>query len=196
MANYQMDSYIDVPTRIADFRRQYPDGSLQPANPYQPFQIITIKGTETGGKEVEETFIVYAAAAYRWTDDPRPGIGLAYEVFPGRTNFTRGSELMNAETSAWGRAIIAALAADSRKGIASAEEVRNRKAERELPRNRDGSISRSRASDEELAAAGSMTHEQYSEHTKLVKDATALPRKAERSTRVDEAAGPWGADQP
>jgi hypothetical protein len=38
---------------------------------------------------------------------------------------------MNAETSAWGRAIIAVGAADSRKGIASAEEVRNRAAERE-----------------------------------------------------------------
>ena len=35
---------------------------------------------------------------------------------------------MNAETSAWGRAIIAVLAADTQK-IASAEEVRNRQSE-------------------------------------------------------------------
>lgn len=35
---------------------------------------------------------------------------------------------MNAETSAWGRAIVAALAADTQK-VASAQEVRNRQAD-------------------------------------------------------------------
>ena len=39
---------------------------------------------------------------------------------------------MNAETSAWGRAIVAALAADTQK-IASAQEVRNRQAEQQYP---------------------------------------------------------------
>jgi hypothetical protein len=34
--------------------------------------------------------------------------------------------VQNAETAAWGRAIVAVLAADTRKGIASSEEVRNR----------------------------------------------------------------------
>jgi hypothetical protein len=38
--------------------------------------------------------------------------------------------LQNAETSAWGRAVMAALAADASKGVASAEEVRNRVADR------------------------------------------------------------------
>lgn len=129
------DDYVDVPTRIAEFRAQYPEGSLQPADLSRPFWIETISGTDKNGQAaVEQTFICYAAAAYRHPDDPRPGIGLAYEVFPGRTNFTRGSELMNAETSAWGRAIIAVLAADSRRGIASAEEVRNRQAERDAAR--------------------------------------------------------------
>jgi len=42
--------------------------------------------------------------------------------------------------------------------------------EEELPRNRDGSISRSRASDEQLAAVGTMTREQMREHNKLAKD--------------------------
>jgi hypothetical protein len=35
---------------------------------------------------------------------------------------------MNAETSSWGRALIAVGAADAKKGIASANEVRNAKA--------------------------------------------------------------------
>jgi hypothetical protein len=39
--------------------------------------------------------------------------------------------LQNAETSAWGRAIVAALAADTRAGVASADEVHNRQRERD-----------------------------------------------------------------
>ena len=116
------EGYNDVAARIVEFREKHPEGSLQPANPAAPYEVRTIG---------EQTFIVYVAAAYRTPDDQRPGIGVAYEQFPGRTPYTRGSELQNAETSAWGRAIVAALAADTKKGIASAEEVRNRSAERE-----------------------------------------------------------------
>jgi len=124
MALDNMD-YIDVASRIVDFRTKHPEGSLQPADLSQPFQIVDIGGQQ---------FVVVVAAAYRTPDDPRPGIGMAYETFPGKTNFTRGSELQNAETSAWGRAIVAALAADTKRGIASQEEVRNRRAEQEQPR--------------------------------------------------------------
>src|SRR5690606_40824121 len=78
----------------------------------------------TGVQTCALPIFVVVAAAYRTPDDQRPGIGMAYEPYPGRTPYTRGSELQNAETSAWGRAIVAALAADTRRGIASAEEVR------------------------------------------------------------------------
>lgn len=121
---YAATDYIDVATRIVEFRDRYPEGSLQPADPTAPYRIETIGG---------DTYIVVVAAAYRNPSDERPGIGMAYEVYPGKTNFTRGSELQNAETSAWGRAIVAALAADTKRGIASQEEVRNRTAEREDP---------------------------------------------------------------
>jgi hypothetical protein len=119
-----LGDYIDVPARIAEFRGKYPDGSLQPANLAQPFTVLDVAG---------QTYIAVVAAAYRTPDDPRPGVGMAYEVFPGRTPYTKGSELQNAETSAWGRAIIAALAADAKRGIATAEEVRNRRAEQDAP---------------------------------------------------------------
>jgi hypothetical protein len=58
------------------------------------------------------------------------------------------------------------------------------------PRNKDGSISRSRMSDEELAANGSMTGPQLREHNKLVKDVQSNPKKAERlaATPADD---PW-----
>lgn len=126
-----LDDYIDVPSRIAEFRERYPEGSLQPADPHKPFEIQQVSGTDKNGKDITGTFIIYTAAAYRTPDDQRPGIGMAWEVFPGRTPYTAGSELMNAETSAWGRAIVAALASDSKRGVSSREEVRNRSAEQD-----------------------------------------------------------------
>ena len=112
-----LENYVDVRQRIQMFREKYPNGSLQPADPTKPYTIETIG---------DKTFIVYVAAAYRTPDDPRPGIGSAFEPIPGRTPYTRDSELMNAETSAWGRAIVAVLAVDHLPAVASAEEVRNR----------------------------------------------------------------------
>jgi len=117
-----LDNYVDVATRIEQFRAKFPDGRLRPVNPEQPYKVETIGG---------DTFIVYAAAAYRTPDDVLPGIGVAWEAYPGKTQFTRGSELQNAETSAWGRALVAALQADTRAAVASQEEVRNRQAERD-----------------------------------------------------------------
>jgi len=117
-----LDGYVDVATRIAEFRAAFPDGRLRPVNPDQPYRIETVGN---------DTFITYSAACYRAPDDPLPGIGTAQEAYPGKTPYTRGSEIQNAETSAWGRAIVAALQADTRKGIASHEEVRNRQAERD-----------------------------------------------------------------
>jgi hypothetical protein len=123
--------YIDVATRITEFRDKHPHGSLAPWDPTKPYELIKATGIAKDGEEFTATFIVVVAAAHRTPDDPAPGVGMAWEIFPGRTPYTLGSELMNAETSAWGRAIIAVGAADSKKGIASAEEVRNRAAEHE-----------------------------------------------------------------
>jgi len=125
MSNYEnrLDDYVDVAERIRIFRERHPGGSLQPMNPARPFEILEVAGS---------TFVVYVAAAYRSPDDELPGIAVAWEPFPGRTPYTAGSELMNAETAAWGRAIVAALAADTKK-IATLDEVRARRSE-EAPR--------------------------------------------------------------
>lgn len=104
------DDYVEVNERILEFRDKYPDGVLQAEIVPCPF----------------EGFLAVKAYAYRTPDDPLPGTGMAWEPVPGKTNFTRDSELMNAETSAWGRALIAVGAADAKRGIASANEVRNR----------------------------------------------------------------------
>jgi hypothetical protein len=117
MANFKgaLD-YIDVATRIVEFREKYPTGSLR----QESLEFVR----DFAGKD----WVVFTAAAYRTPDDQCPGIGTAWEPVPGPTQFTRDSEVQNAETAAWGRAMVAALAVDTKKGIASAEEVRNRSA--------------------------------------------------------------------
>lgn len=113
MARPNMDDYVDVAERLVEFRDKHPDGSLQ---------TLDVQFLEFGGQH----WVVYRAAAYRTPDDARPGHGAAWEPVPGRTPFTKDSELQNAETSAWGRAIVAALAADTKRGVASRQEVEAR----------------------------------------------------------------------
>ena len=113
MSNYQRPlDYIDVATRLTEMREKFPDLTMTQ---------VEMKFLTFGGKD----WVVYTAAAYRTPDDQRPGIGTAWEPVPGPTNFTRDSEVQNAETAAWGRALIA-IGASTKNGIASVEEVTNR----------------------------------------------------------------------
>ena len=107
--SYNLDGYVDVPTRMAAFYARFPEGSLQMDPPVF---------TEVLGK----AFVWAQARAYRHPDDPRPGIGTAWEQIPGQTPYTRGSELMVLETSAWGRCIAAVMPVGDK--IATAEEVK------------------------------------------------------------------------
>lgn len=138
-ANYKGPlDYIDVATRIVEFRDKFPNGSLQQ---------LDLRFVEVAGK----SWVVYTAAAYRTPDDTRPGVGTAWEPVPGPTNFTRDSEVQNAETAAWGRAMVAALAVDTRKGIASQEEVRNRSEKTPDAPRRDWSAETAALADVETA---------------------------------------------
>jgi hypothetical protein len=134
---FDLDGYVDVAERITAFYAKFPDGRLT--------RLGEPKITEVGGK----LFVQYTAKAYRTPDDPVPAIGTAWEPFPGPTKFTKDSELMNAETSAWGRAIVAAGV--PAKKIASREEVRNR-----LPQEPRKTISEAEAKKlyDEARAAG------------------------------------------
>lgn len=124
-----MQDYVDVAERLKELRDKHPDASLQPADPARPYWVETLDP----GNGTPLTYLVYVAACYRNPEDTRPGIGMAWEPVPGRTSFTRGSELQNAETSAWGRAIVAALAADTKRGIASKQEVTSARAANQSP---------------------------------------------------------------
>jgi hypothetical protein len=107
MASIDLSDYIPVAERIAAFKNDHPEGRLQS-------EVV-----DTGHAD----YIAVKAYAYRSPEDPMPGVGLAWERVPGPTPFTKDSELQNAETAAWGRALVAALVADTSRGIASRDEV-------------------------------------------------------------------------
>jgi hypothetical protein len=106
----RLENYVDVPQRIKLFYEKYPEGSLQ-MDPDLQFQTVG-----------DQIIVIGRAYAYRHAGDEKPGIGTAQEYLPGKTNFTRGSEIQNLETSCWGRAI-GALGIGIDKAIASKEEV-------------------------------------------------------------------------
>lgn len=105
--SFNLDDYVTVAERIIEFREKHPEGSLQSVILEHTDSRVTVK-----------------AMAFRHPEDPRPGVGHSALGIPGSTPYTKGSELENAETSAFGRAIVAALAADTKRGIASQDEVR------------------------------------------------------------------------
>lgn len=106
----RLENYVDVPQRMKLFYEMYPQGSLQ-MDPNLKFQQVG-----------DQLIVIGQAYAFRTPNDTRPGIGTAQEYLPGKTAFTRGSEIQNLETSCWGRAI-GALGIGIEKAIASREEV-------------------------------------------------------------------------
>jgi hypothetical protein len=115
MSGINLDDYIPVNERIAAFYAKHPEGSLQS-------ELV----------ELSDGRVVMRAYAYRTPEDARPGIGYASQSIPGATPYTRGSEVENCETSAWGRAI-AALGFEVKRGIATAEDVQNKATETTEP---------------------------------------------------------------
>ncbi len=111
----RLDGYVEVKDRIALFYAAHPDGRL----------VTTDVRATSEPDSVPRVWV--EAAAYRTADDPHPGRGWSWMVLPGSTPYTKGSELENTETSAWGRAI-GALGIGIDKSIASANEVRSKSA--------------------------------------------------------------------
>lgn len=103
-----VDDYVGVHERIDKFLEKYPDGRIQ-----------------TAIAHLSESLVVMQATVYRDAGDERPIVAHSQLGIPGKTNFTRDSEVENAETSAVGRAL-AFMGFETKKGIASREEVRSR----------------------------------------------------------------------
>lgn len=132
---FDLGDYVTVPERISLFYELFAQGRLVTTN----VQLTT----EPDGKPR----VMVEAAAYRTADDPLPGRGWSWMLLPGTSNFTRGSELENAETSAWGRAI-ASLGILTAGGVASNQEVKSKQ----------GTVSPRRQDEENGAAEQRTTH--------------------------------------
>ena len=125
----RLGGYVEVKDRIALFYEAHPDGRLVTEEVRWP------------DPADDAPRVAVKALAYRTADDPHPGVGWSWMPLPGTTPYTRGSELENTETSAWGRAI-GSLGIGIDKSIASANEVRAKGGEvrADVERSDDGSL--------------------------------------------------------
>ncbi len=110
---FELGDYVEVKDRIKLFYELFGQGRL-----------VTDEVTLTSEPDGKPRVMV-RAKAYRSPEDTLPGVGYSWLELPGRTPYTNGSELENAETSAWGRAI-ASLGILLDKSIASAQEIKNK----------------------------------------------------------------------
>jgi len=156
-----LKDYVEVKDRIQQFYAKYPNGSLQ-------FEF-------NGTMDVAGATIIWGRAyAYRDQEDLRPGIGTAWELVPGKSPFTRGSELMVLETSSWGRAI-AALGIAVNKSVASKQEVETAQ-ERDpwaTPQNTD-----IKAVEADLSPLGAKVVDTYQEPVKPAEKAVKTGQRA------------------
>jgi hypothetical protein len=111
--SFDLGDYVEVKDRIAILYELYPQARLVTGE-------VRLT-TEPDGKPR----VMVQGLAYRTPDDPQPGVGWSWMELPGTTSYTKGSEIENTETSAWGRAI-ASLGILVDRSIASAQEVANK----------------------------------------------------------------------
>jgi hypothetical protein len=111
---FDLGNYTTVNDRLLELFTKYPDARIQNSLP----TVVHFDGRE---------WWLVTTTLWRNPDDTLPVIASAAEP-KGTTPYTRDSEMMNAETSAIGRAILLVGGIGIRAGgsMASANEVRNR----------------------------------------------------------------------
>ena len=163
-----LSNYVDVPSRFALALDKWPDLRVVESPP----EVVTVG---------DQTFISVTMTVYRTPDDLIPARGCAWEPIPGKSSFTRGSEMMNASTSALGRAIGLMMPFGK---MASMEEVRNRQPETrsQKPAERTESSGDS-PSDAQLRMIRALGHSDAMPTTKAAASTliTALKNKATSS---------------
>jgi len=107
---FNLDDYVDVATRLRELLEKYPDASVEASPP----KLVAVDGAHF----VEVTVTI--------TADGRTARASAWEPIPGKTPYTKDSEMMNAETSAIGRAC-GMWGIGLKKSVASLDEVRARR---------------------------------------------------------------------
>lgn len=92
MTGVNLAGYVDVATRRRLAVERWPDLRIVEGLP----EIVTV---------ADSTFVQVTVTVYRDPTDPMPTRATVWERLPGRTPYTRDSEVMNAATSALGRAL-------------------------------------------------------------------------------------------
>jgi hypothetical protein len=112
MNAFNLGDYVDVPTRLAQALKQFPDLRIQETRPL----IVTVDNQQ---------YVEISCTVWRDANDLMPTVAYCWEPIPGRTPYTKGSEMMNASTSCLGRAL-GFLGMGIGKSIASRNEVQAR----------------------------------------------------------------------
>ena len=110
MAGFDLSNYVEVADRLREWYEKYPTARIV-----------------TSVLEHTEKRVIVRAEVFRKAEETLPaGAGHSALAIPGTTPYTRGAELENAETSAIGRALVAAGLPS--KKVASADEVLSKRA--------------------------------------------------------------------
>ena len=112
MSAFNLGDYVDVPTRLAEALKRWPNLRIQETKPI----IVTVDNQQ---------YVEISCTVWRDVDDVLPMVAYCWEPIPGRTPYTKGSEMMNASTSCLGRAL-GFLGMGIGKSIASRNEVQAR----------------------------------------------------------------------
>lgn len=136
--SYSLENYVDVAERLRLAKEMFPDFRIQ---------------SEIWFDDIEgQKVVICKAKFYRDGNDTIPATGHAWELVWGKTPFVKYSEVMNAETSAWGRCVAAAGVPVSK--VATVEEVKSAKA-RQTPRKAPTAVELLKAKLVELGATDS-----------------------------------------
>ena len=112
MNAFNLGDYVDVPTRLALALKKFPDLRVQETKPI----IVTVDNQQ---------YVEISCTVWRDADDLIPTVAYCWEPIPGRTPYTKGSEMMNASSSCLGRAL-GFLGMGIGKSIASRNEIQAR----------------------------------------------------------------------
>jgi hypothetical protein len=112
MNTFNLGDYVDVPTRLAEALKRWPDLRIQETKPV----IVTVDSQQ---------YVEISCTVWNDANDLMPTIAYCWEPIPGRTPYTKGSEMMNASTSCLGRAL-GMKGMGIGKSIASRNEVQAR----------------------------------------------------------------------
>lgn len=115
---FALGDYVEVSERIAAWYEEYPEGRIET-------DIVTMS----------EKLVVTRSRVYKSDDDKELPAGVAHSMLaiPGKTPYTRDSELENCETSSVGRALV--MAGIPSKSVASSHEIRTKRSD-DAPRDK------------------------------------------------------------